>query len=218
MFPTVVTLSGIESYWNKHNQSIFDDIVLPEGVNKDILVPFIISRSGDFSVLDIDPDYLKNKTTLWFESHLDSFTKWFNAITTEYDPIFNHWQREIETHEENDAGVVNRTNTTTSNNTSRSSSNSEVVDSISAENVSSFSNKEKSESENSDSATSNSNVNTSGSDYDTRKNNGGYEKLIEGRTGNIQSIIESELRLRENNNIYDMIATLYISDFCIPIY
>ena len=222
MFPTVITLMGIEQYWNEHNSSLFENVAIPDGVDHETMVAFIISRAGDFSVLDFDPEYMKRKTALWFEANLDEFTKWYKTITAEYDPIYDYYRKEDEFHADHDAGVINKsaTNTRTNSNTSTGTGSSDTENKTSAFNSATYSADTKSETDTSDTTTSSGSetIVGSSSDYDTKNRNGEYHKEIKGRNGNIQQAIRDELKLREEFSIYDMISTCYIREFCIPIY
>lgn len=222
MFPTVITLMGIEQYWNEHNTSLFENIALPDGVDHETLVAFIISRAGDFSVLDFDPEYMKRKTALWFESNLDEFTKWYNTITADYDPVYDYYRKEDEFHADNDAGVVNRslTNTRSNSSTTNGMGSNNTENKVSGYNSSTYSPESKTENATSDTTatTGSETVIGSSSDYDTKNRNGEYHKEIKGRNGNIQKAIRDELALREEFSVYDMISCAYIREFCIPIY
>lgn len=222
MFPTVLTLSGIESYWNEHGQSLFGDVLIPEGIDRETLTAFIISRAGDFSVIDFDPEYMMKKTDLWFKANYDDFNRWLQAFMAQYDPLFDYYRQEDESHTDHAAGVVNAENTITGSSTTNSSSSSsgDVEDKTSAYNSVTYSPEHKTESSDSGStnSTGSNTSRSSGSNYDTRKSNGEYHKTIKGRNGKIQDLIKDEMEMREKYNIYDMISTLYIREFCLPIY
>ena len=222
MFPTVLTLMGIESYWNEHDSSLFDNVAIPEGVDHETMVAFIISRAGDFSVLDFDPVYMKRKTSLWFESNLEEFTRWYNALSAEYDPVYDYYRKEDEFHADTDAGVLNKslTNSRTNSNTTSGTGTSGTENKTSAYNSASYSPETKSDTTSSDTTTTSGSetITGSSSDYNTKNRNGEYHKEVKGRNGNIQQAIRDELLLREEFSIYDMISTLYIREFCIPVY
>ena len=222
MFPTVLTLSGIESYWNEHGRSLFGDVLIPEGIDRETMTAFIISRAGDFSVVDFDPDYMLKKTELWFKANYDDFDRWLKVFTAEYDPLNDYYRQEDEAHNDHAAGVVNVDNTITGSSTtnSNSSGSENVEDKTSAYNSATYSPEHKTDSSNSNTTgTTGSNTSkSSGSNYDTRNSNGEYHKTIKGRNAKAQELIKDELELRESYNIYDMISTLYIREFCLPIY
>ena len=51
-----LTLRGLYNY----DSSIFDSMVLPMGIDKDIAINNILFRASDFEVLYADPDFLKD--------------------------------------------------------------------------------------------------------------------------------------------------------------
>lgn len=222
MFPTTLTLSGIESYWNEHGQSLFGDVLIPEGIDRETMTAFIISRAGDFSVVDFDPEYMMKKTDLWFKANYDDFDRWLKAFMAQYDPLYDYWRQEDEAHTDHNAGVVNVENTITGSSTTNSSSSSSgnVEDKTSAFNSSTYSPEHKTETSDSGTtgSTGSNTSRSSGSNYDTRNSNGEYHKTIKGRNTKVQELIKDEMELRESYNIYDMISTLYIREFCLPIY
>ena len=81
------TLFGIEQYYNYKNKSLFDNIVLPEGVDKTTLVNTILLESGEFEVIYTNGDFLKTAIDTWFKCKYKMLEKWINAYNIEYNPI-----------------------------------------------------------------------------------------------------------------------------------
>lgn len=71
--------------------SIWDDIVLPEGLNKDILISTILKDNGEFPLLTYlnDPFTLKEEIELFFRKYYRNFEKLFEAEVVEYNMIYN---------------------------------------------------------------------------------------------------------------------------------
>ena len=89
-----ITLNGVEALALQQGSSIFSDIELPEGIDRDILIPSIFERANEFEVLYADPDYLRNITTLFFKKWYNTFERWQEAAEAEYDPIENYDRHE----------------------------------------------------------------------------------------------------------------------------
>ena len=112
------SLMGFERYMNRQNKSMFDDIVLPEGIDKNVLVNTILVESGDFEVLYTNPEFMHLYIKNWFLRKNKTFEHWVAATNTNYNPLENYDR--IEDYEDNTTGSFNNTS---SNNSNSSSSN-----------------------------------------------------------------------------------------------
>ena len=112
------SLMGFERYMNRQNKSMFDDIVLPEGIDKSVLVNTILVESGDFEVLYTNPEFMHLYIKNWFLRKNKTFEHWVAATNTNYNPLENYDR--IENYEDNVTGSFNNTS---SNNSNSSSSN-----------------------------------------------------------------------------------------------
>ena len=81
-----LTLIGMNNY---SNGAIWDNIELPEGIDKDILINEILKQNGEFCVLYSDMDFLTLQIQCFFKKWYSSFEKWINVLTEEYQPLFN---------------------------------------------------------------------------------------------------------------------------------
>ena len=75
-----------------HNYSegaIWDDVVLPEGIEKELLINEILKQNGEFCLIYPDMDFLKAQITFFFRKWYDNFEKWINVLNEEYEPLFN---------------------------------------------------------------------------------------------------------------------------------
>lgn len=87
------------------DNTIFDNLVLPEGVDKDILCSNILSEFGELEILYPDSEYFKDILGYWSRKQLPTWEKWNEELNLEYDPI-NNYRKHTE-HE----GEKNNTNT-----------------------------------------------------------------------------------------------------------
>lgn len=223
-----LTLIGINNYTNG---AIWDDIELPEGLDKDILVNEILRRNGEFPVVWPDADFLKIQIDFFFKKWKHNFTRWVEAANKEYEALYNvdvtTTTTEEGTNEANSAssgqnnGTVSRSGSGTSNGTSGNTSTEskaaydsntfqntkQIVDSGSTSLSTSETGSETTSATNSESMTSNSE----------------HEILTEEyKRGNQGITMSQELLAAEYNiwlfNLYNQIADIFASEFCVCIY
>lgn len=223
-----LTLIGIHNYTNG---AIWDDIELPEGLDKDILINEILRRNGEFPVVWPDADFLKIQIDFFFKKWKHNFTRWVEAANKEYEALYNvdvtTTTTEEGTNEANSAtsgqnnGTINRSGSSSSNGSSRNTSTEskaaydsntlqdvrQVVDNGTTSLSTSETDSETSSATNSESMTSNSE----------------HEILTEEyKRGNQGITMSQELLAAEYNiwlfNIYNHIADIFASEFCVCIY
>lgn len=88
-----MTLYGFLNY----DPTLFDDVVLPDGIEKDYVVNDIIRRSGDLFPYHQALPYLKTNITAWFNRNYLQFERMINALLEEYSPIENYDRHEKST-------------------------------------------------------------------------------------------------------------------------
>lgn len=81
-----LTMIGLYNYDN----TLFDGLTLPAGIDKSIAVDEILLRSGEFEVLYTSPDFMKLAITHWGKKHYRTFEKWVAALAEEFDPLHNY--------------------------------------------------------------------------------------------------------------------------------
>lgn len=171
------------------------------------LLAAIINRAASFCVLYTDPDYFKLMSDSWWDKWESSFLAWFKTMQMEYNPIENY-----DRHEQWHDDIVDD-NTVKQTGTVDTDANNSDTTTVSAYDSSSFSNKDK--------VTS---IIDSTDERDlTDKIDNDRDLDHEGRIhGNIgvttsQQMIDSELKLRYNN-IYNMVADVFIKELLIAVY
>lgn len=75
------------------DNTLFNNMVLPDGVDKDTLVAEIISECADMEVLYPDADYMKMLIGYWSGGMLDNWQKMYDALSQNYDPL-NSYRKE----------------------------------------------------------------------------------------------------------------------------
>ena len=227
-----VTLWGFYQY----DKTLFDNIVLPDGIDKDNLVADIMRNSGDLYPYHQVPEYLKQNITYWFARRLFDFERMYEALRVEYSPIENYDRIEDIKREYKDSGTDTETLTlgssTTSKNTGTDTNTLQgggtTEKGVSAYNEEGYTNREK------DTETQNS---TNTQQYDTTvtntKSGSDMTKTDYGKQhtetentrihGNIgvttsQQMIESEMSLRAKYDIYKIISREFEREFLVQIY
>ena len=71
------------------DDTLFDGMVLPDGVDKDLVIDTIMQKYGDSPLDHEDPAYLKYYIPVWSKRNLDSWTKLFATLSFDYNPLEN---------------------------------------------------------------------------------------------------------------------------------
>ena len=88
-----MTLYGMYQY----DPTLFDGMILPEGMDKTLMINQIIRQSGDlFPYYQVPPE-VKSAITEWFTRRKDNFAKLWQGFTAEYNPIENYDRQEDST-------------------------------------------------------------------------------------------------------------------------
>ena len=227
-----LTLWGIYQY----DKTLFDNIVLPDGIDKDNLVSDIMRNSGDLYPYHQVPEYLKRNITFWFSRRLFDFDRMYKSLRMEYSPIENYDRIEDIKREYKDSGTDTETLTlgssTTSSHTGTDTDSTQGGGSnekgVSAYNEDGYTNREKdTETHNSNNTqTYNSTVTNTGSGSDKTQTDYGKQRTETENTrihGNIgvttsQQMIESEMSLRAKYDIYKIISREFEREFLVQIY
>ena len=233
-----ITLIGIENYLNP-DRSVFDKMNLPSGIDKDTLIGSILLRCQEFELLYSDPDFLIDAVNIWSRKNYWTFDKWVKAINIQYDPLYNYDRTEewTDTH----SGDYSKTGSGSSSGTTSDSSDFTRTDNLASTNDVTVTHSEKAFNDSSyvgttqdvtDQDTSNtgtqrdagsSSGSYSNSDSNNESGDDSFENKHEGRMyGNIgvttsQQMLQSELDIARWN-MYEHIADLFASEFCIMVY
>ena len=76
---------------------IFDDMVLPDGVEKEVVINSIVSELAELDLLYSNPIVLKPLIAVWSNKELYNWKKLFATMNLEYNPIDNYDRSETET-------------------------------------------------------------------------------------------------------------------------
>lgn len=238
MAQSKITLIGMEKYLNP-DHSVFEKMQLPEGIDRDTLIGSIILRCNEFELLYSDPDFMIAAVDVWSRKNYWTFDKWVKAINIEYDPLYNYDRTEktTDTHEgdyekkgkDKNSGSDTRTNDLTMTNDLKTENDTTVTHKEKAYNDSSFvpTTEDVTDGEIKDTGTvKNTGTMTDAYGRILDSNESGkdkYKDIHESRMyGNIgvttsQQMLQSELDIARWN-MYEHIADLFCSEFCIMVY
>ena len=182
------------------NHNIFADMALPEGVDGEILTWKILEDCAEMEVLYSDAEYMQASIYNWSSAMLPTWQKMQDALTAEYNPIWNKDGTVIDQIVYGEDKVTGVTGARDQTNTH----------SVSGFNVSTFQNADQ------DHATS-----VQATDTNTRQTHTDTRTITEqGNIGVTESsaMVRHEVELRSDFNIYSIIANDFKKHYCLMIY
>lgn len=226
-----VSLLGL----SRINPNILDDIVLPDGLDADLVKDNLLAETAELEVIYPDALFMQSMIGRWSKKELPIWTRLYKTTQLEYNPIENYDRTEEWTEGENSARSVDAETTGNSTTDSTGSTNTNGTTAaeatgqkfVSAYNETDFTPTEK------DTNTQNGSSNTEQHEQgnvkvqtaaDTTTNETEKRDLVRsGRThGNIgvttsQQMIEQERKISEYN-IIDYIINSFKNRFCLLVY
>ena len=191
-----ITLIGMYNF----DDTLFEYLTLPEGIDKETLINNILMQSGEFEVLYPNLEFLKMSIGAWAKKWQPTFERWQKALAIEYDPLENYDRRE----EWNGTDSGNSTGKTEG-----------TTGSLTTNRVSAY--------DSGDALTTKDAVAINGSDSTNNTGSFSNKRTNAGRVhGNIgvttsQMMLTSELNLGYWN-IYEKITDIFLTEFVLPIY
>lgn len=202
-----VSILGLYNF----SEDIFSELLLPDGVDKNILVPSILAECSDFNLLYPNYDFMRFMIGIWSANEFDIWKAMQESTELEYNPIENYDRYESITREVESTGTTQEEATSASEN----GGNSESVEGRTAFNSVAFQDTGKvgTESSGNSSSESNSNATTT---------NSGTEIVTNHMHGNIGVTTAQQMiagfREISNFSVYDYIVNSFKNRFCIQIY
>lgn len=178
-----------------YGYSLFDDIQIPKGINKGLLINAIMDKSAIYEPLYTDETLLKNKIQTFFEKNYRTYQKLYEAYMLDYNPIENYDRKED----------LSRTSTSNSNVDTKDNLTDNTVNKVSPYDSETFKN---------DTSINNESTSTnkrhSNTDEDVKEVN-----RIHGNIGvtTTQQMLQSELDIVHKLNIYELIANDFYTEF-----
>lgn len=201
-------------------EDIFSGVSVPEPLDPEDVKSAIMMKCGLLTPVYAEPSIFRQMCAFWFKSHKWNIEHLINIILAEYSPIENFDRYEDITINRTDKETLSGSDSFNHGKIETMQHGHNIENQVSAYNTSSYSNSEKELHTGSD-------VNTnSGSDstaYGKITDNKGSEITNSHLHGNIgvttnQQMIEAELELLKNFNIYDWIASRIEDDLFLTVY
>ena len=230
LHPTGSTIDLLEA-----DEDLFSNMVLPDGVDRDLVIDTILEKYGMQALIRPDPSYMKKHIGVWSKRHLLTWTKLFNTLNLEYNPIDNTDKYEdytdTRTTERTTSGKTastsDGTDSRTENETTSGTRNETVDHDVSAENASDYQadSRDTTRGSNEDSrentARGTTSLNSSGTNSETENYTDTFTHTLHTH-GNIgvtttQQMIEAEREI-VRYNLVEEIAADYQAAFCLDIY
>ena len=226
MSSATMTILGLLRF----NPSLFDNMVLPDGIDKQLLIDNIIERGGDYEVAYPNAELMQSLIGSWSRRWLNVFNNWKRATDdmNEINPLDNY-----DRHEEwSDNGtshssaidIMSGSGSTTGHDTSSGSGTVTETNKISADDSNTFVNRTQDTQDNTTSTsadtttTSRTNTNTNATnDGNTSSTHTGHLWGNIGVTTSSTMYKEFYEAMRQYGNIYDSITTVFCQSFVIPI-
>ena len=223
---------GFNQYLSQmYDQTLFDLLTLPDGIDKDTLVDNIILQGGEFEVLYADPIFMRQAIGTWSNKCYNTFLKWITAQNIEYNPLENYDRQEqwddtlnkgvssSAAREMSNVRTFNNTDTTTHDTTSTDTEEVSAFDSSSYQ----PSNKNTIENGGTDqvdySGTIKDELGESSTGHESENSKDIHSGRVHGNIGTLtsQKMLSDEYEVARFN-IIDQITDMFILEFCIPIY
>ena len=243
MSSATMTMLGMSNYV----PDLFDDLTFPAGIDKETAVDEILLKCGEFEVLYSNPAFLKTAITHWGKKHYRTFAEWVKALAIEFDPLYNYDRFEEYTDQKLSSGSTESRNNEIANVASESSNDAQSMSAtgttssgssntqrdVSAYDSSNFEPREKESgttgsagsgdgfalNHGTDANKSNSIRNASDSVSTSGAEQMKHTAHLYGNIGVTTStqMLEDFLRV-ERFTIYEEIADMFVTEFCIMVY
>lgn len=202
-----LSLLGLYNWDN----SIFDNIVLPEDFTQDdktVLINNLLMETAELEVIYTDPDFMKNAIAAWSAKEVYTWTRLYEAMIAEYSPIENFDRYE-------DVDEQNRGAMTHSGSDTVAGSGQDTL----TNKITSFDNNTFADHDQSIAGKGSTDTTTYG--HVVTDSTG--RKIISHLHGNIgvttnQQMLEAELETRPKINIYRIIIDSFRNRFCLLVY
>lgn len=209
------------------NTDVFDNLVLPTGLDRDLLIPEIVTQCADFPLLYPDYDFMKMLIGVWSNKEQHIWTEMLRSEGFQYNPIENYDRTEditrTVTGESETSGTASSTSTDSASSTQQQTSSGTSTNANTSYNSVTFKDANKNTSSGSNNSTDSTETESSASGTDHQESSSsGTERILNRTHGNIgvttaQQMIQG---FREVSDFctYDFIVNSFKQRFCIQVY
>lgn len=197
-----ITLSILGLY--NFDDTIFSEMTVPEGVNKELAVNSILTDCAELEILYPNPEFMKTMIKIWSAREMPIWTRIYNAEQVEYNPIENYDRQQTDRETNNGTGTGTQTAT--------SSGSQTVLHKYAAFDSGTLA--DQTQDNGTTGSTENANQST------TIQNQRDFTSRIHGNIGvtTSQQMLESELALAPKLSIINYIVESFRQRFCLLVY
>ena len=199
-----------------YDNSIFDDLSLPDGIDRELLIDRIMVRGGEYESIYTSVPFLKSAISNWSATHRHLIDRWMEVYNKEFEPLENYDRMEEWT--DDGDNTTKGTGTTKGSDKAHAQGNVTGTNTVSAYNADTLVN---------DNGTTQGNVTDTTSSTQTDSTTQSNDITHSRHTGRVHGNVgvttsakmyeEFWLLMAQYGNIYDSIATLFLQDFVVPI-
>lgn len=227
----------------EYNSQIFDNLTLPEGMEKNDLIPLILSECSDFALIYPNYDFMKMLIGVWSNNEQQIWKRLYESELIEFNPIENYDRFESMTRAitSNSKGTLKGTasslqndeqqTTTDSNSATCTNSNGEQINGQTAYDSNTFKDTSRAQTEGNSNAANVSNekgkTQTTSAGVtdrnDSTENESAGNEVVQSRIhGNIGVTQAADMLARYREVIpfctYDYIVNSFKNRFCVQVY
>ena len=227
----------------EYNSQIFDNLTLPEGMEKNDLIPLILSECSDFALIYPNYDFMKMLIGVWSNNEQQIWKRLYESELIEFNPIENYDRYESMTRAitSNSKGTLKGTasslqndeqqTTTDSNSATSTNSDGEQINGQTAYDSNTFKDTSRAQTEGSSNAANVSNekgkTQTTSAGVtdrnDSTENESAGNEVVQSRIhGNIGVTQAADMLERYREVIpfctYDYIVNSFKNRFCVQVY
>ena len=203
-----LTIAGLHKY---SNGSLWDNLVLPDGIDKELFINEVLRQASEFSLVYPDLDFMTHQIGEFSRKWFHNFERWQAAYKFEYEALFNV-DVKITTDQNDltkDKDFKNSNRNAKSGGTNGASNYKAAFDATTPQLTNS---------DTSSTSLSSSEYASESSSYE-HSNSMHYVEVKQGNQGTTMS---QEMLLAEFNawswNLYNHMAEVFVNEFCICIY
>lgn len=217
------TLYGMYSY----DPTLFDNITIPEGLHKDVLITEIMAECGENEVLYPNIPLLKHMISAFFESHSYKYQKLYETMNYDYEPLENYNVTRTRTYTRTENGTDTRDLTRDMKNDTvvdnSSSGTTTTLDDVSAYNSSDYVPSTKSSQTGESTNGGTQNITENGTENESNKHNYSIAETEDSNEYGDNSARSAMYAIQEQRNIvdfnlYKIIASDFEDELTVPVY
>ena len=85
-----MTLNGLYDYGQLRKDDLFEDMILPDHLDKEVVLNSILIECGELPVTWPDYPFVKNQIRVWFKRKKPIFDKMVELMELEFNPLYNY--------------------------------------------------------------------------------------------------------------------------------